>query len=44
VLNQAGIAAVVTQPILYTVLLTAGAVVAIGIGKSRVWHAVGVAA
>jgi hypothetical protein len=32
---------VVTQPILYTMLLTA---VAIGIGKSRVWHAVGVAA
>jgi hypothetical protein len=31
-LNQVGIAAAVTQPILYTVLLTAGAVVAIGVG------------
>jgi hypothetical protein len=31
-LNQAGIAAGVTQPVLYTVLLTAGAVVAIGVG------------
>ena len=31
-LNQVGIAAGVTQPVLYTVLLTAGAVVAIGVG------------
>src|SRR5580692_12557918 len=31
-LNQVGIAAAITQPILYTVLLTAGAVVAIGVG------------
>jgi hypothetical protein len=31
-LNQVGIAAGVTQPVLYTVLLTAGAVVAIGAG------------
>ena len=31
-LNQVGIAAAVTQPVLYTVLLTAGAVVAIGVG------------
>jgi hypothetical protein len=31
-LNQAGIAAGVTQPVLYAVLLTAGAVVAIGVG------------
>jgi small-conductance mechanosensitive channel len=31
-LNQVGIAAGVTQPLLYTVLLTAGAVVAIGVG------------
>jgi hypothetical protein len=31
-LNQVGIAAAITQPILFTVLLTAGAVVAIGVG------------
>jgi hypothetical protein len=31
-LNQAGIAAGVTQPVLYAVLLTAGAVIAIGVG------------
>jgi Conserved TM helix len=31
-LNQVGIAAAVTQPILYTVLLTGGAVIAIGVG------------
>lgn len=31
-LNQVGIAAAITQPVLYTVLLTAGAVVAIGVG------------
>jgi len=31
-LNQVGIAAAITQPILYTVLITAGAVVAIGVG------------
>jgi Mechanosensitive ion channel, conserved TM helix len=31
-LNQVGIAAAITQPILYTVLLTGGAVVAIGVG------------
>jgi len=35
-LNQAGIAAGVTQPVLYTVLLTAGAVVAIGVGGGLV--------
>jgi hypothetical protein len=31
-LNQVGIAAAVTQPILYTVLLTGGAVIAVGVG------------
>jgi hypothetical protein len=31
-LNQVGIAAAITQPILFTVLFTAGAVVAIGVG------------
>ncbi len=31
-LNQVGIAAAVTQPVLYTVLLTGGAIVAIGVG------------
>jgi hypothetical protein len=31
-LNQVGIAAAVTQPVLYTVLLTVGAIVAIGVG------------
>ncbi|MGH3250010.1 MAG: mechanosensitive ion channel family protein [Trebonia sp.] len=31
-LNQVGIAAAITQPILYTVLLTGGAVIAIGVG------------
>ena len=31
-LNQVGIAAGITQPVLYAVLLTAGAVVAIGVG------------
>jgi hypothetical protein len=35
-LNQAGIAAGVTQPVLYTVLLTAGAIVAIGVGGGLV--------
>jgi hypothetical protein len=35
-LNQVGIAAAITQPILYTVLLTAGAVVAIGVGGGLV--------
>jgi hypothetical protein len=31
-LNQVGIAASITQPVLYTVLLTGGAVIAIGVG------------
>ena len=31
-LNQVGIAAAITQPILYTVLVTGGAVIAIGVG------------
>lgn len=31
-LNQVGIAAAVTQPVLYTVLVTGGAVIAIGVG------------
>jgi hypothetical protein len=31
-LNQVGIAAAVTRPILYTVLLTCGAIIAIGVG------------
>jgi Conserved TM helix len=31
-LNQVGIAAAITQPILYTVLLTGGAIIAIGVG------------
>ena len=35
-LNQVGIAAGVTQPVLFTVLLTAGAVVAIGVGGGLV--------
>jgi hypothetical protein len=35
-LNQAGIAAGVTQPVLWTVLLTAGAIAAIGVGGGLV--------
>jgi hypothetical protein len=35
-LNQVGIAAGVTQPVLYTVLLTAGAILAIGVGGGLV--------
>jgi hypothetical protein len=35
-LNQVGIAAAVTQPVLYAVLLTAGAIVAIGVGGGLV--------
>jgi len=35
-LNQVGIAAAITQPILYTVLITAGAIVAIGVGGGLV--------
>jgi hypothetical protein len=35
-LNQVGIAAAVTQPVLYTVLITVGAIVAIGVGGGLV--------
>jgi hypothetical protein len=35
-LNHAGIAAAVTQPVLYTVLMTCGAIIAIGVGGGLV--------